>query len=88
MSLSLSTEVDEITVSLNGIVMVREVRKVLQDNVAISEGYHRYSLSPGDDISNQPAKVQNICNAVWTEEVVNAYKASMAQATTMIPQQQ
>jgi hypothetical protein len=74
MALSLIKEVDEITVSFNGIVMVREVRKVMQANVVISEGYHRYSLSPGEDVSNEPEKVQRLCHAVWTPEVIASFK--------------
>lgn len=76
MSLSLSIEVDEVTVSSNGIVLVRESRKVFQDTMVISEAYHRYSLLPGDNIDDQPERVRNICNAVWTSEVIANFQAS------------
>ena len=82
MALTLIKELDEITVSFNGIVMVREVRKVMQENAVISEGYHRYSLSPGEDISNEPDRVQRLCNAVWTAEVIASFKEQMQQ---MVP---
>lgn len=74
MSLSIATEVDQIKVTLRGIVMIREVKRILQGSESISESYRRYSLSPGDDLSNQPKKVQDICNAAWTSEVIAAYK--------------
>jgi hypothetical protein len=35
---------------------------------------HRHTLSPGDDITNEDAKVQAIANAVWTEEVIAAFQ--------------
>jgi hypothetical protein len=40
--------------------------------------FHRHVLSPGADISNEPAEVQAVCNAVWTDEVIAAYEAFVA----------
>ena len=45
-------------------------------------GFKEDEITPADDatdfintdISSQPTEVQNICNAVWTTDVVNAYK--------------
>ena len=37
----------------------------------------RTTLAPGDDLSGQPEVVTKIANAVWTPEVVAAYKASL-----------
>jgi hypothetical protein len=34
-------------------------------------------LAPGDDVTNQDPKVQAIANAVWTEEVIAEYQASL-----------
>lgn len=36
---------------------------------------HRRTLSPGTDISNEPQEVQDVCNAAWTPEVIEAYEA-------------
>lgn len=57
--------IDQITVDENGNVHVRQVNKILQDEQEIAKTYHRWVLSPDDDISQQEPRVQAICNAVW-----------------------
>lgn len=78
MALTKSTVVDQITVTENGIVLFREATCILEDGVELSKTYHRSSLTPGQDISGVPAKVQAICNAAWTPEVVSAYQAQVS----------
>jgi archaellum component FlaF (FlaF/FlaG flagellin family) len=70
------TVVDQITVTENGIVLYREATRILEDGEEISKKYHRSSLTPGQDITDQPQKVQDICNAAWTPEVIAAYEAA------------
>lgn len=71
------TVVDQITVTENGIVLYREVTKILEDGVEISKKYHRTSLTPGQDLTGQPDNVVAICNAAWTPEVIAAYKENV-----------
>ena len=47
--------------------------------------FHRHVLSPGADISNEPAEVQAVCNAVWTDEVIAAYEAFVAAQEAAVP---
>ena len=44
--------------------------------------FHRHVLSPGADISGEPAEVQAVCNAVRTDEVIAAYEAFVAAQET------
>ena len=67
--------VDQVTVTENGIVLFREATRIIEDGKVLTQTYHRSSLTPGQDITNQPPKVQDICNAVWTPEVIAAYQA-------------
>jgi len=39
-----------------------------------SEITAQYTLNPGDSLEGQPTEVVNIANALWTPEVVDAYK--------------
>ena len=39
----------------------------------LSRSFHRHVLSPDADISGESAEVQGICNAVWTDEVKQAW---------------
>jgi hypothetical protein len=77
MALSKETVVDQITVTENGIVLYREATRIMEDGNQISQTYHRTSLTPGQDITAQPANVQAICNAAWTPEVISAYEAQL-----------
>lgn len=75
MALTKQTVVDQITVTENGIVLVREATRIMEDGNQLSQTYHRTSLTPGQDVSDQPANVQAICKAAWTKAVVDAYNA-------------
>ena len=57
-------------------VQVRTATVIERDGVEISRSYHRHALAPDADISGESAEVQAICNAVWTQEVKDAYAAS------------
>ena len=78
MSLTKETTIDKIEIVENGIVQVRQVTRVLEDGQQLSQSYHRWSLFPGQDISDQETNVQAICNAAWTSEVKSAYATLQA----------
>jgi len=80
MSLTKTTNVDQITVAENGIVIYREATKILENDVEISKQYHRSSLTPGQDLTGIPANVIAICNVAWTANVVAAYQAAQAES--------
>lgn len=75
MALTKETVVDQITVTENGTVLYREATRIMEDGNQISQTYHRTSLTPSQDLTNQPANVAAVCNAVWTSEVISAYQA-------------
>jgi hypothetical protein len=81
MSLTKTTTVDQITVTENGIVLYREATRIMEDGNEISKTFHRTSLTPGQDLTGQPANVVAICNAAWTTEVIDAYNAQVAAQT-------
>ena len=41
--------------------------------------YHRHVLAPDSDVSNEPASVQAMASAIFTDEVKAAYAAKMAE---------
>ena len=79
MALTKETVVDQITVTENGIVLVRETTTIKEDGVELSKKYHRTSLVPEQDLTGQPANVVAICNAAWTPEVRQAYETFKAE---------
>jgi hypothetical protein len=72
--------IDKIEVVENGIVQVREATRISRDGEQIAQTYHRWTLSPGQDVSDQPANVQSICQAAWTPEIIAAYQAQIEEA--------
>jgi hypothetical protein len=80
MSLTKTTNVDQITVTENGIVLYREATRIHKDGEQIAQTYHRTSLTPAQDLIGVPASVVAICNTAWTPEVIAAYQAEQALA--------
>ena len=68
--------VDRIEVVENGCVQVRTKTAILEDGKQISGTFHRHVVAPGDDYSQEDARVKVICAAIHTRTVVDAYKAS------------
>jgi hypothetical protein len=68
--------VDRIEVVENGCIQVRTKTAIKEDGVEISSKFHRHVVAPGDDYSAEDAKVQAICKALHTKDVVAAYKAA------------
>lgn len=80
MALTEETIVDKIEVVENGSVQVRTATVIKRDGVEINRSFHRHVLAPGDDLTDQDARVSAIANATWTDEVVSAYQAAQEEA--------
>ena len=76
MALEKKVVVDLAEVVENGCVQVRTKTAILEDGKEISSKFHRHVIVPGADYSAEDAKVQAICAAIHTPEVVVAYKAA------------
>ncbi len=77
MALTETKVIDQITVTENGTVLYREATRILKDGDQIAQTFHRTSLTPGQDLTGQPANVVAICNAAWTDAVIAAYQAQL-----------
>ena len=80
MALTKETVVDKIEVTENGTVQVRTATRIIEDGVQLSQSYHRHVVVPGADYSGEDARVQAICSATHTAEVVAAYQAAIEAA--------
>jgi hypothetical protein len=70
--------VDRIEVLENGCVQVRTKTAIMEDGKQISGTFHRHVVVPGDDYSQEDARVQAICEATHTPEVIAEYQAMQA----------
>lgn len=73
------------------LVHCREATIVKEDGVELSRSFHRHVLYPSvcekhedgtfthtdTDISGEPQETQDVCVAVWTDEVKAAYQTQM-----------
>ena len=71
--------VDRIEVLENGNVQVRTKTAIMEDGKQISGNFHRHVVAPGDDYSGEDARVQAICAATHTAEVIAAYQEKLAE---------
>ena len=89
MALAESIEYDKIeVVGLYKAVQVRKATVIKRDGVDIgARSFERYVLQAGTldasdnlvdtDISSEPAEIQAVCNAVWTQTVKDTWKAKL-----------
>ena len=61
-------------------IQVRQASVIEEDGVELTRSFHRYVLSPGSDLTEQPAEIQSIASAVWTPEIIAAYEETLTQA--------
>ncbi len=60
-------------------VQVRTDIVVMEDGEELSRKYHRHALMPDAVITDEHADVQAVCNAVWTQDVKDAYATFKAE---------
>ena len=92
MALTKTTENDKIEVVRKWNIHVRTATVIKEDGTEISRSFHRKVLVPGTlkggdgadkddlvdtDISGEDADVQAICNAAWTTDHKNEFKAEL-----------
>ena len=88
MALSESIEYDKIeVVGLYKAVQVRKATVIKKDGKELTRSFERYVLQAGTlddsdnlvdtDLSNEPAEVSAICNAVWTTAIKDAWKSKL-----------
>lgn len=81
MALTEKIIVDKVELVENNSIQVRTANIIERDGTEISRTFQRHVVHPGDDVTNEDPKVQTIANAIWTEEVIAAYQALIANNT-------
>ncbi len=84
MALAESIEYDKIeVVGQYKAVQVRKATVIKKDGKELTRSFERYVLHPDTDLSqrSEPNEVVAICNAVWTQEVKDAWKTYQASSS-------
>ena len=63
----------------HNIIQCRRADIVEKDGVEVGRTYHRHVCVPGDDVSEECAELQAVATALWTQEVIDAYQASITE---------
>jgi hypothetical protein len=79
MALTENTSIDQIEIVADWNIQVRQATIIERDGDFVSRTFSRWVLTPDSDISGQEQKVQDICNAAWTDEVKAAYETFKAE---------
>jgi hypothetical protein len=77
MSLTKEVTIDKIEIVENGNVQVRQATKIIEDGNELSKSYHRWTIAPGQNYSDQPDNVKAICAVAHTPAVIAAYEAQI-----------
>ena len=79
MAITKETQIGKIeVVGKHKLVQVRTDTVIIEDGNELSRKYHRHTLTPDVNISNEHSEIQAVCNAVWTQEVKDAYATFLA----------
>ena len=83
MALTETTEYDKIeVVGQYKAVQVRKATVIKKDDKELTRSFERYVLYPDTDISAEPTEVSTICNAVWTDDIKEAWKSRPSSSPT------
>ena len=61
----------------NQVIQIRTTTVLEEDGVELARNHHRHTVVPGDDVTGEIQEVQDIAAALWTQEVIDAYQASV-----------
>ena len=62
------------------VLQVRTKTAIIEDGVELSSSYHRHVVSPTDYLTAESAEVTAIANAVFTQDMKDAYTAAQESA--------
>jgi hypothetical protein len=73
-------KIEAVNVGDWSVLQVRTKTAIIEDGVELSSSYHRHVVAPTDDLSNESDEVVAIANAVFTQEMKDAYTASQVES--------
>ena len=73
------TLTDKIEVIQNGSLQIRHRHAIIDSDTGDEKAasFHRHVKTPGDDVTGECERVQAVAAAVWTQECIDAYQASL-----------
>lgn len=72
-----STFIDQVTMTRDGVVEIRFIKAILDENVLVSQQYHRTSVSPGMDPEAVLAAVDKHLSGMGESSVIDEPQSSV-----------
>jgi hypothetical protein len=60
------------------VLQVRTKTAIIEDGTELASSYHRHVVAPTDDLTAESDEVVSIANAVFTQNMKDAYTAAQA----------
>lgn len=86
MSLSKEILIDKIEIVESGTVQVRQATRIMEDGNQLSQSFHRWTIAPGQDYSDQPDNVKAICAVAHTPAAIAAYEEQVEASRNLLGQ--
>lgn len=61
------------------VIQVRTKTAIIEDGNELSASFHRHVVSPTDDLTNESDEVTAIANAVFTQDMKDAYTSAQTE---------
>lgn len=65
------------SITERGVIQIRRITRVFEDDVLLGEKYHRHCISPGEDSKNEDDRTKKIVTAIHTPEIISEYEKSL-----------
>ena len=72
-------KIEIVNVGSWSVVKVRTKTAIVEDGQELSSSYHRHVVMPTDDLTAESDEVTAVANAVFTQEIKDAYTASQTE---------
>jgi opacity protein-like surface antigen len=82
-----SESIGQITVQENGVINVNKIMTISENGQTISTKDQFVQFTPGQDVSAEDQKVQDMAQTVWTEAVIAEYQSEQTGAALTLNQQ-
>ena len=69
-------KIEAINVGDWSVLQVRTKTAIIEDGTELSSSFHRHVVMPTDDLTAESDEVVSIANAVFTQEMKDAYTAA------------
>ena len=78
---TIQDKIEVVNVGDWSVIQVRTKTAIIEDGAELSSSYHRHVVTPTDDLTNESAEVTAIANAVFTQEMKDAYTSAQNEIT-------